>query len=112
MLGIHGLIYVPDYIDTEQHRCLIEMIDAQPWRADLARRTQHYGYVYDYRAKTVDPSMCVPFAWEPGNGERLVAAQHQQDLAWDALERMQRLLKAPKPTLGQLPQRTMPHCMD
>lgn len=57
MLGINGLRYIPHYISLQHHDSLIEIIDAQPWRTDLARRTQHYGYVYDYRAKTVDPAM-------------------------------------------------------
>jgi alkylated DNA repair dioxygenase AlkB len=54
MFGIAGLLYVPLYISQPHHDFLIETIDAQPWRGDLARRTQHYGYVYDYRAKRVD----------------------------------------------------------
>jgi alkylated DNA repair dioxygenase AlkB len=57
MFGINGLLYIPQYISQPHHNKLIETIDEQPWRGDLSRRTQHYGYVYDYRAKTVDPSM-------------------------------------------------------
>jgi len=56
MMGISGLLYIPSYISQPHHDFLIETIDAQPWRGDLARRTQHYGYVYDYRAKSVDPA--------------------------------------------------------
>lgn len=26
-------------------------LDAAPWRSDLKRRVQHYGYLYDYRAR-------------------------------------------------------------
>jgi len=57
MFGIDGLLYVPDYIDPAEHDTLLHMIDAQAWRGNLSRRTQHYGYVYDYRARRVDPSM-------------------------------------------------------
>lgn len=57
MYGINGLLYIPQYISQSHHEMLIKTIDEQPWRGDLARRTQHYGYVYDYRAKTVDISM-------------------------------------------------------
>jgi alkylated DNA repair dioxygenase AlkB len=56
MFGITGLLYIPHYISPAHHDFLIQTIDSQEWRGDLARRTQHYGYVYDYRAKSVDPS--------------------------------------------------------
>ena len=56
MFGISGLLYIPHYISQPHHAFLIDTIGAQPWRGDLARRTQHYDYVYDYRAKTVDPA--------------------------------------------------------
>jgi alkylated DNA repair dioxygenase AlkB len=54
MFGVSGLLYIPHYISQPHHDFLFETIDAQSWRGDLARRTQHYGYVYDYRAKSVD----------------------------------------------------------
>jgi alkylated DNA repair dioxygenase AlkB len=57
MFGIKGLLYLPDYISRPHHDRLIRTIDARPWRTELSRRTQHYGYVYDYRARTVDRSM-------------------------------------------------------
>jgi hypothetical protein len=44
MFGISGLLYIPHYISQPHHVFLIEKIDTQPWRGDLARRTQHYGY--------------------------------------------------------------------
>jgi alkylated DNA repair dioxygenase AlkB len=30
--------------------------DSQNWNIELKRRTQHYGYKYDYTARSVDPS--------------------------------------------------------
>jgi alkylated DNA repair dioxygenase AlkB len=56
MFGIDGVLYIPAYISPQHHDALIATIDAQPWHAALARRTQHYGYVYDYRARSVDAS--------------------------------------------------------
>ncbi len=53
---IDGLTYVEDYIDQEQHDWLLKRIDKQPWREDLKRRVQHYGYRYDYKARRVDNS--------------------------------------------------------
>ena len=57
MYDINGLSYIPQYIGLDHHDRLMETVDKQLWRNDLTRRTQHYGYVYDYRAKTVDISM-------------------------------------------------------
>jgi alkylated DNA repair dioxygenase AlkB len=56
MFGIDGVLYIPAYISPQHHDALVTTIDAQLWRGDLARRTQHYGYVYDYRARSVDAS--------------------------------------------------------
>ena len=36
---------------------LLDAIDASPWRADLKRRVQHYGWRYDYRARQVAEEM-------------------------------------------------------
>ncbi len=58
-MTIAGLTYRQDYIDPAHAAALLHFIDAQPWRGDLTRRTQHYGYVYDYRARRVDPSMYI-----------------------------------------------------
>ena len=35
----------------------MDCIDRAPWRSDLERRVQHYGWRYDYRAKTVARDM-------------------------------------------------------
>jgi alkylated DNA repair dioxygenase AlkB len=55
MRGIDGLLYIPNYLSPQQHDAVINAIDAQPWRGDLSRRTQQYGYIYDYRARRVGP---------------------------------------------------------
>ena len=57
MFGINGLLYIPNYVTPKQHDSLVEAIDAQPWRLDLARRTQQYGYLYQHKAKTADLSV-------------------------------------------------------
>lgn len=51
---IPGLQYIPDFITVEEERQLVQFIDAQPWNTDLRRRTQHYGYRYDYTKSTID----------------------------------------------------------
>jgi len=56
-VAIPGLRYIPGFVDEPWEAELLAAIDAQPWLGDLKRRVQHYGYRYDYQARTVDPSM-------------------------------------------------------
>ena len=51
---IKGLTYLPEFISKEEEKNLIEFIDSQQWNTDLKRRTQHYGYKYDYTKKKID----------------------------------------------------------
>lgn len=51
--NIPGLTYVPDFITRDEEDALIAAIDMQPWLNDLKRRVQHYGYKYDYKARSV-----------------------------------------------------------
>src|SRR5215211_7423406 len=54
---INGLRYQAEYVNTETEEALLETIDAQIWQNPFQRRVQHYGYVYDYRRRTIDESM-------------------------------------------------------
>lgn len=54
---IVGLSYIPDFVSETEQEDLLSVIDAAPWRTDLKRRTQHYGYRYDYTKKSIDHSM-------------------------------------------------------
>jgi alkylated DNA repair dioxygenase AlkB len=55
--SISGLLYVENYITEVQHDWLLEQIDKQPWRDDLKRKVQHYGFKYDYKARKVNLDM-------------------------------------------------------
>lgn len=44
---------MPEFITAEEERALLGAIDKSPWLNDLKRRVQHYGYRYDYKARTV-----------------------------------------------------------
>lgn len=55
-MNIPGLAYIPNYIPVEYENKLMQLIDANSWNLDLKRRTQHYGYKYDYTARSVNPS--------------------------------------------------------
>lgn len=65
-LGIHGLNFVVDFISPTEEKELLRCIDKEVWSTKLSRRTQHYGYVYDYISKTTHekappiPSWCTP----------------------------------------------------
>lgn len=65
-LGIPGLILYRGLLDPDEQAAILAVIDTEPWRDDLKRRVQHYGYRYDYKARAVDQTMRVgdlpPFA--------------------------------------------------
>lgn len=46
-----GLLYQPNFLTGAEELGLMAEMDAAPWRTDLKRRVQHYGYRYDYRAR-------------------------------------------------------------
>lgn len=56
---INGLIYIENFISLDEQNFLIESIDKYPWDSSLKRRTQHYGYKYDYTKKNIDKSSYV-----------------------------------------------------
>jgi alkylated DNA repair dioxygenase AlkB len=56
VLNIPGLTYIPSYISSEYEQDLLNLIDRQNWNLELKRRTQHYGYKYDYTARFLDTS--------------------------------------------------------
>jgi alkylated DNA repair dioxygenase AlkB len=54
---VEGLRYIPEYISKSEEDSLIKAISTNQWLTDLKRRVQHYGWKYDYKARTVLPSM-------------------------------------------------------
>ena len=48
---IQGLTYIADFISEQEEKDLLDAIKASDWRTKLKRRTQHYGYYYDYTQK-------------------------------------------------------------
>lgn len=55
--SISGLSYFEDFISIDEEYGLLENIDHQLWRSDLKRRVQHYGYIYDYKARSISREM-------------------------------------------------------
>ncbi|MBP7148417.1 MAG: alpha-ketoglutarate-dependent dioxygenase AlkB [Acidobacteria bacterium] len=73
--AIPGLVYRADYLLPEQERELLARIDAEPWRSDWQRRTQHYGTSYPSREARRRPPVvlgAIP-SWLAWLGERLAA---------------------------------------
>ena len=70
---IPGLTYMPRFLSADEQAAAIHHIDREPWRSDLERRVQHYGWRYDYRARTVGHEMHIgPLpVWLKGIAERL-----------------------------------------
>jgi alkylated DNA repair dioxygenase AlkB len=57
MKAIPGLLVIPNFISVTGEAALLSIVDANPWMSGLQRRVQHYGYIYDYKRRSVDPSM-------------------------------------------------------
>jgi alkylated DNA repair dioxygenase AlkB len=54
---VDGLSYKAEWLSPREEQELTETIDTAAWSTELARRVQHYGYQYDYKARRVDSSM-------------------------------------------------------
>lgn len=50
-----GLALTRDIITPEKEAEIIAWLDTREWSNELARRTQHYGYGYNYRSKKLTP---------------------------------------------------------
>lgn len=46
--NISGLVYIENFISEKEEIDLLENINKQEWNTTLKRRTQHYGFIYDY----------------------------------------------------------------
>lgn len=57
--GVKGLWYLPRFLESSLQTALLEEVDARPWLDDLKRRVQHYGYRYNYKARSIDHSMAI-----------------------------------------------------
>lgn len=51
--SIEGLSYIQNFVTEDEARELTAAIDQSTWLSELKRRVQHYGYKYDYTARTV-----------------------------------------------------------
>ncbi len=57
---ISGLTFIPNFIDENTEQQLLNFFNNQVWSTDLSRRTQHYGFIYDYKIKNVNSLITAP----------------------------------------------------
>ena len=55
-LGVPGRTLHSNIIPPDYEQSLISWLDTQPWSTTLNRRTQQYGYTYDYVSRIIRPS--------------------------------------------------------
>lgn len=54
---IPGLHYLHSFLGRNEADDVIRRIDAGTWQTDIERRVQHFGWRYDYRARTISRDM-------------------------------------------------------
>ena len=58
---MQGLTYIKDFITEKEESDLITFINSMEWNNDLSRKTQHYGYKYNYNLKnTLEKTVAIP----------------------------------------------------
>lgn len=70
-----GVGVIPDWITPAQEAALAAFLDAGEWSGELKRRVRHFGYRYDYRARSATRDSRIgplPEALQ-GLAERMVA---------------------------------------
>ena len=73
-----GLIELNNFISVDEEKTLLENIDKCAWNTSLSRRTQHYGYVYNYsKGSILTPTKEIP-EWMDYLIERLSPYVSQQ----------------------------------
>lgn len=90
---VSGALVVPDFLSQEEEQELLAFYEAQDWKANLNRRVQHYGYIFNYRTLMADyVRPCPPLpAHVPPLAERIYGvyadhmAREEGDCAHDPL---------------------------
>ena len=97
-MSLTGLTYVHDFISDDDAANLLSDIDGQPWLTDLKRRTQHYGYKYDYTKKSVDSSLFLGALpeWIQKVANRLVETKHFPVILFLLVKRMNSIQRLSK----------------
>jgi alkylated DNA repair dioxygenase AlkB len=48
-----GSAYFTDVVSADEEAAIVTQLDSAEWSNVLKRRVQHFGYLYDYRARTI-----------------------------------------------------------
>jgi alkylated DNA repair dioxygenase AlkB len=77
-----GAIYITEFLSREEEEAIKDRLDAGEWSNTLKRRVQHFGYLYDYRARavTADAYLGRLPEWLEMFAERLVTRGYFVDL--------------------------------
>jgi alkylated DNA repair dioxygenase AlkB len=77
-----GIVYCDDFLSGEEEGSVAGCLDAGEWSTVLKRRVQHFGYLYDYRARTIakDAYLGKLPGWLEVLAERLVARGYLVDM--------------------------------
>jgi alkylated DNA repair dioxygenase AlkB len=58
---MQGLTYIKDFITEKEESELLDFINSMEWNNKLSRKTQHYGYKYNYNLKnTIEKTNPIP----------------------------------------------------
>lgn len=60
-MSVPGVLYYPEFLPEALEKEIITELDSLPWSNQLKRRTQHYGYIYDYRSRSL-PKATTPLS--------------------------------------------------
>jgi alkylated DNA repair dioxygenase AlkB len=77
-----GAIYIREVLSREEEGAIEDRLDAGEWSNTLKRRVQHFGYLYDYRARAVNAGAYLGTLpeWLETLAERLVTRGYIVDL--------------------------------
>lgn len=77
-----GVRYFADFISVDEEALVTAWLDSREWSNALKRRVQHFGYRYDYKARTVasDAYLGELPDWLALLGERLVSQGYCEKL--------------------------------
>jgi alkylated DNA repair dioxygenase AlkB len=75
---IPGLNLLENFITEEEETILLAHIDKSPWSNAISRRTQHYGYIYNYSSRNLALESTDPIPpWCNGIIDRLTDQPNQ-----------------------------------
>lgn len=78
---ITGLNLLEDFISEEEETTLLAHIDESQWSNAISRRTQHYGYIYNYSSRNLALESTDPIPpWCDGIIDRLMLPRRPNQL--------------------------------